>query len=295
MKILILGGNGMIGHKIYQELKNDFDDTWVLFRKKFSLLSYNDFYDSKVIDEFDLTNLEKLLDKLNILNPDVIINAAGITIRRGVTESSSKSILMNSVLPNFLEEWVKGKIHKRVIHFSTDCVFSGQNGPYTENSYTNANDLYGKTKSLGEIKGPNSLTLRGSMIGRELDNFTELFEWSLSQKNQKVKGFSNVMYSGITTIRMAKYIKEIIINHPQLNGLYNVSSIPISKYNLIQLFNKEFELNLEIEKEDSYKSNKVLDATLFYNKIMLQVPTWDELIVELKEDYNKNIKFYKNK
>lgn len=295
MKILILGGNGMIGHKIYQELKNDFDDTWVLFRKKFILLSYKDFYDSKVIDEFDLTNLEILQDKLSILNPDVIINAAGITIRRGVTESSSKSILMNSVLPNFLEEWVKGKINKRVIHFSTDCVFNGQNGPYTENSYTNANDLYGKTKSLGEIKGPNSLTLRGSMIGRELDNFTELFEWSLSQKNQKVKGFSNVMYSGITTIRMAKYIKEIIKNYPQLNGLYNVSSIPISKYNLIQLFNKEFELNLEIEKDDSYKSNKVLDATLFYNQIKLQVPAWDELIVELKEDYNKNIKFYKNK
>jgi len=295
MKILILGGNGMIGHKIYQELKDEFDDTWVLIRKKLSALKYKDIYDSKVIDEFDLTNVELLISKLNSINPDIIINAAGITIRRGINELASRSIMINSVLPNLLEEWTNGKIGKKIIHFSTDCVFSGQNGPYTEESFTDANDLYGKTKALGEIRGPNSLTLRGSMIGRELDNFTELFEWALSQKNQKVKGFTNVMYSGITTIRMGKYVKEIIKNYPQINGLYNVSSVPISKYKLIQLFNSEFDLHFDLEKADSYNSNKVLDPTIFFNEIKMKVPTWDELIVELKDDYIENMKFYKNK
>lgn len=293
MRILILGGNGMIGHKIYQELKEEFEDVWVLIRKPLESLKYKNIYDSKIIDNFDLIDIDLLKKKIEILNPQIIINAAGITIRRGINELTSKSILINSVLPNILNEWANSKLNKKVIHFSTDCVFSGKTGPYNENSFNDANDLYGKSKSLGEISGKNSLTLRSSMIGPELDNFTELFEWVLSQNNKKIKGFTNVLYSGITTIRMSNYIIDIIKNHLDFNGLYNISSIPISKFDLIQLISKNFNLNIEIESDKSYSSNKVLDSTLFFDKTKQQMPNWDDLIVEMKKDYLINYTIYK--
>ena len=174
MKILILGGNGMIGHKMYQIISNKYPDTWVLFKKKYNDIKEYDFFKkNKIIDNFDLSNFDNLIILLNNLNPDIIINAAGITIRRGINLSFSKTILINSVLPNILDEWVISQ-NKRLIHFSTDCVFSGKKGFYNENSISDGEGLYSRTKSLGEINSTNTLTLRGSMIVRELENKTEL-------------------------------------------------------------------------------------------------------------------------
>jgi dTDP-4-dehydrorhamnose reductase len=295
MKILILGGNGMIGHKIFQVLNEDFKNTWVLIRKKKRDLPYVNFFNSNIIEGFELEDDKTLFSFLDNFNPDIIINAVGITIRRGVNEKISKSIFINSLLPNLLEDWVDRMPNKRLIHLSTDCVFNGELGSYNEESIPNATDIYGRTKILGEVKGSNTITLRSSMIGRELENFTELFEWVISQKGSRIKGFNNAIYSGITTIRMARYIKLIIMNFPKLSGLFNVSSEPISKYNLIKLLNKNFDLNLTIEIENSYKTNKVLDSGKFFNLISLSPPTWEDLIIELKDDSIINQKFYKNK
>lgn len=295
MKILILGGNGMIGHKIFQVLNEDFKNTWVLIRKKKRDLPYVNFFNSNIIEGFELEDDKTLFSFLDNFNPDIIINAVGITIRRGVNEKISKSIFINSLLPNLLEDWVNRMPNKRLIHLSTDCVFNGELGSYNEESIPNATDIYGRTKILGEVKGSNTITLRSSMIGRELENFTELFEWVISQKGSRIKGFNNAIYSGITTIRMARYIKLIIMNFPKLSGLFNVSSEPISKYNLIKLLNKNFDLNLTIEIENSYKTNKVLDSGKFFNLISLSPPTWEDLIIELKDDTIINQKFYKNK
>ena len=295
MKILILGGNGMIGHKIFQVLNEDFKNTWVLIRKKKRDLPYVNLFNSNIIEGFELEDDKTLFSFLDNFNPDIIINAVGITIRRGVNEKISKSIFINSLLPNLLEDWVDRMPNKRLIHLSTDCVFNGELGSYNEESIPNATDIYGRTKILGEVKGSNTITLRSSMIGRELENFTELFEWVISQKGNRIKGFNNAIYSGITTIRMARYIKLIIMNFPKLSGLFNVSSEPISKYNLIKLLNKNFDLNLTIEIENSYKTNKVLDSGKFFNLISLSTPTWEDLIIELKDDSIINQKFYKNK
>ena len=295
MKILILGGNGMIGHKIFQVLNEDFKNTWVLIRKKKRDLPYVNFFNSNIIEGFELEDDKTLFSFLDNFNPDIIINAVGITIRRGVNKKISKSIFINSLLPNLLEDWVDRMPNKRLIHLSTDCVFNGELGSYNEESIPNATDIYGRTKILGEVKGSNTITLRSSMIGRELENFTELFEWVISQKGSRIKGFNNAIYSGITTIRMARYIKLIIMNFPKLSGLFNVSSEPISKYNLIKLLNKNFDLNLTIEIENSYKTNKVLDSGKFFNLISLSPPTWEDLIIELKDDSIINQKFYKNK
>ena len=294
MRILILGGNGMIGHKIYQTLSSCFQDTWVLLRQPLKKFPHKNFFNSqKVIDRIDLSDFAVLQSELNKIDPDIIINAAGITIRRGVNLSVYKSILINAALPHLLEEWVSNKKGKRIIHFSTDCVFSGKSGEYNENSDLDAQDVYGKTKGIGELKGPNSLTLRCSMIGRELDYYTELLEWFLSQKGETIKGFSNVVYSGITTVKMAEFVKDIIVHYPDLSGVYNISSVPISKYELLKLFKDTFGYTIENEKDITYKSRKDLLSNNFFKETKFTIPVWRDLMIQLKEDSILNSEYYK--
>ena len=284
----------MIGHKVYQVLSDVHQDTWVLLRQSLGTVKNSELFNSqKVISEHDLTDLAKLGDTLDNLNPDLIINAVGITIRRGVENSISRSVVVNSALPHFIEEWVDRNDGKRVIHFSTDCVFSGGSGSYTEESVPDANDVYGKTKALGEISGPKSLTLRGSMIGREIENKTELLEWFLKNKSNVVKGFSEVIYSGITTLQMALFVKQIIAQFPNLSGIYNVASIPISKYDLLNLFNEHFKNGSTIIQEKGYKSKKDLIANKFYSETGFKVPEWKDLVIDLQRDSEKYCKYYK--
>lgn len=285
MRILILGGNGMIGHKMYQLISKYYQDTWVTLRNNLSSYSYSEIYNSeKVIDKIDLSNFKLLLNQLNVLNPDVVINACGITIRRGIDAFKSNSIILNSALPHFLNEWVVSN-NKRLIHFSTDCVFSGKKGDYLDNDIKDAIDLYGLTKSMGEIIDSKfTITLRGSMIGRELENKTELLEWFLHQKNNVIKGFTNVIYSGITTVRMAEIVLKLIDQYPNLSGVYNISSIPISKFELLKLWNNLFDINANIEIDNSYTSNKNLISDNFYRRISMEQPDWVELSSQLNID-----------
>jgi dTDP-4-dehydrorhamnose reductase len=225
-----------------------------------------------------------LLDTLNEIKPDIILNACGITIRRGVEKIKSNTILLNSALPHLLNEWVSLN-NKRLIHFSTDCVFSGKKGDYLDTDIKDTNDLYGSTKSLGEIVDSKfALTLRGSMIGRELENKTELLEWFLQQRNKKIKGFSEVIYAGITTVKMAEIVLRVIKFYPNLTGIYNISSKPISKYDLLKICNDHFAINSIIEMDNGYKSNKNLISDKLFNEIGIEKPNWTELISQLKED-----------
>jgi dTDP-4-dehydrorhamnose reductase len=285
MRILILGGNGMIGHKMYLLFSKTHKDTWVTLRKSLTSYSYSQIYNSeKVVDNIDLSNFQALLNELNRINPDVIINASGITIRRGVEASKSNSIILNSALPHFVNEWVISN-NKRLIHFSTDCVFSGKKGDYFDNDLKDAYDLYGTTKSMGEvIDSKYTLTLRGSMIGRELENKTELFEWFLKQKNSAINGFTDVIYSGITSIKMAEIVLIIIKDYPNLSGIFNVSSKPISKFNLLNLWNNTFNVNSTIKVDSSYSSNKNLISDKLFKTIGLEQPNWEELAYQLKVD-----------
>lgn len=285
MKILILGGNGMIGHKMYQTISKIHNDTWVTLRKSLANYSYSDIYNSKkVIDNIDLINFQILSNQLNKINPDIVINACGITIRRGIETLKSNSIILNSALPHFLNEWVTFN-NKRLIHFSTDCVFTGAKGDYLDNDNKDAYDLYGSTKTMGEvIDSKYAITLRGSMIGSELENKTELFEWFLKQKNKKIIGFNKVIYSGITTKKMAEIVLKLIDQYPKLTGVYNISSKPISKFELLKLWNKLFDINANIEIDNSYSSNKNLISDNFYRTISMEQPDWVELSSQLNID-----------
>ncbi|MCA6438694.1 MAG: sugar nucleotide-binding protein [Chitinophagaceae bacterium] len=295
MRILILGGNGMIGHKMYQVLSERYTDTWILIKRSLNDISFSNLYDkSRVIDQTNLTNLSLLTTILENIQPDIIINAVGITIRRGIDHVISDSIIINAALPHFLSEWVGKYSGKRFIHFSTDCVFSGKKGAYEESDITDAYDTYGRTKALGEVaRSAQTLTLRGSMIGRELENKTELLEWFLKQSNKSIKGFSGAIYSGITTNQMAKYVLKIINDYPDLSGVYNVSSEPISKLELLNLFNKAFNVGAVISDDTTYHSKKDLISDRFYKTIGEKKLTWDELIEDLRIDSEKYFDIYK--
>ena len=290
MKILILGGDGMIGHKMAQVLSAQNHEIVISIREKKDLTLKS--VSSKVKVFFNNFLKDNVLDFLVKVNPDVIINAIGITTRRGVTENISDSIYLNSFFPHQLSNWAV-EFKKRLIHFSTDCVFSGSEGSYLEDTTPDALDYYGKTKGLGEINSKSSLTIRSSMIGPELFNKTELFEWIINNKEKEINGFSRVMYSGVTTVYMARLLADLIDNHKNLSGIYNVASKPISKFELLHLINDNFDLGLIINDDKTVISNKTLNASKIEKEIGLQPPSWDELIFELKKDYMNFIDLYK--
>ena len=290
MKILILGGDGMIGHKMGQVLSAQNHEIVISIREKKDLTLKSISSKAKVF--FNDFLKDNILDFLDKVNPDVIINAIGITIRRGSTKNISDTIYLNSFFPHQLSNWALA-FKKRLIHFSTDCVFSGSEGSYLEDTTPDALDYYGKTKGLGEINSKSSLTIRSSIIGPELFNKTELFEWIINNKEKEINGFSRVMYSGVTTVYMAKLVADLIDNHKNLSGIYNVASKPISKFELLRLINDNFDLGLIINDDKTVISNKTLNASKIEKEIGLQPPSWDELIFELKNDYMNFIDLYK--
>jgi len=290
MKILILGGDGMIGHKMVQVLGAQNHEIVISVREKreLSLKSFS----SKPKVFFNNFLKQNVLNFLDKVNPDVIVNAIGVTIRRGAAENIADTIYLNSFFPHQLSNWALA-FKKRLIHFSTDCVFSGSEGSYLEDTTPDALDYYGKTKGLGEINSKSSLTIRSSMIGPELFNKTELFEWIINNKEKEINGFSRVMYSGVTTIYMARLVADLIDNHKNLSGIYNVASKPISKFELLHLINDNFDLGLIINDDKTVISNKTLNASKIEKEIGLLTPSWDELIFELKKDYMNFIDLYK--
>ena len=150
-----------------------------------------------------------------------------------------------------------------------------------------AYDLYGRTKLLGEVTGKNSLTIRTSMIGYELQRTVGFLEWFLSQRGKKIKGYKNAIFSGFTTSVLAEILSDIILNHPYLSGLYHVSSYPISKFELLNLIKKVFQLDIEIEPNEDFFCNRSLDFSKFRAKTNYYPPTWEEMVNQLREETAK--------
>ena len=238
-KILIFGASGMIGSvitDILSEKKN-----WLIIgvvrgcKNKQSIKKKN----IKLVNyECDLFNFKTLKKIFNDIKPSVVINCAGITKQKIQNESVDKVILINSVLPHALYGLSKIK-RAKFIQISTDCVFLGDRGNYFENSTTDAIDLYGKTKALGEIISKDAITLRTSTIGHEFKSKKGLLEWFLAQ-NEKCEGYEEAIFSGLPTIEFAEVIRDLIIPNKKLNGLFHIASKPINKYKLLELISKKY-------------------------------------------------------
>lgn len=290
MRILILGASGLIGHQLLRELDGRFEVYGTLHKSKKEYGNLSIFSNNNIIENVEVSIFEVLKGIFNTVNPDVILNCVGITKRKINSDNLLDVLLVNSVFPHQLANWAKIN-HKRVIHFSTDCVFNGKTGNYTEESLTTAEDIYGRTKALGEIDYSHTLTIRSSFIGQELFDKTELLEWFLSQEGKQINGFKNTFYSGVSTLFMAQVVKDIILNYPRLSGLYHLATDqPISKHELLNIAKELFKVNVEIIPEDKHIHNPTLDASKLKRELNLFVPSWMEMMTGLAS--NKD--FYVN-
>ena len=218
----------MLGHKLVQILSGKFD-LWTTLRLDFSHYESFKFFDErKIISGIDIENFTSIETVIGELKPDVIINAVGIIKQLPLAKNVIKTLKLNSIFPHQLAE-ISNQINARLITVSTDCVFNGKKGNYVETDVSDAEELYGKSKYLGEVTTENCLTLRTSIIGRELNTEHSLIEWFLGNKGKSVNGYTKAIYSGFPTLILAEIIGDLIENHPHLQGLYHVSSEPISK------------------------------------------------------------------
>ncbi len=290
MRILILGVSGLIGHKLLQELATDLDVFGTLHKTKNQYGNHPLFSGANIIANVNVLDFEVLKGVLCAVNPDVILNCVGITKRKIDVLNPLIAISVNAAFPHQLATWAKIN-QKRIIHFSTDCVFDGKTGNYSEESLTTAEDLYGRTKAMGEIRYDHTLTIRSSFIGQELFDKTELLDWFLAQHGQQVSGYKNTLYSGVSTIFMARVVKNVILNFPSLSGLYHLApDYPISKYDLLCLAKEAFEVDVEIIPEEKHIHRPTLDASKLRDEIKMNVPSWEMMMRELAE--NKG--FYTN-
>ena len=284
MKILVLGANGMIGHRVILELRKYFgDQVYGLIRRSRSDFNTTEMLQTNIFEKIDIVNWNDFSRLLSDLSPNIVINAIGVTIRRPEIQDLSYALEVNSFFPQRLAKWAQYN-NSKLIHFSTDCIFSGESGNYTELSNPSASDVYGRTKFLGEVDGPNCLTLRFSCIGQELDTRSELLEWFLSQDNSSIKGFTNVLYSGVSSIVVSKEVCRIIQEYKSLTGIYQISSFPISKYDLLNLAKKHFNKNIQIEPYDQYVSNKILLNNKYSQDTGFTPTSWEVMMAELAND-----------
>lgn len=282
-KVLIFGVSGMAGHVIYNYLSK---------KEVYEIIgtSFRDKYDENTI-LVNVTNFAEVNSIVQKVDPDFIINAVGVLIS-GSMASPSNAILVNSYFPNYLADITKGSKTK-ILHISTDCVFSGKEGDYTESSFRDGDDVYARSKALGEIKNEKDLTIRTSIIGPEMKVKGEgLFHWFMNQSG-KIKGFANAFWSGVTTLELAKAI-DVIISEKQITGVFHLTNnTKISKYELLCLFQQIWNRDdIEIEKFNGDKKDKSFKNTI--NSQLTVKSSYLEMLTEMKEfmEINKSLYSY---
>lgn len=279
MNVLVLGASGMIGRTMFRILSQE--SGWHVsgsIRSK----SYEGAALAKMFTDIDLINSDHLVKLFNKAKPDIVVNCAGLTKHVPEGNEPISALNMNALLPHRLAAQcaVSGA---RLIHISTDCVFSGKTGNYKENDETDALDVYGKTKALGEVTSENAITLRTSTIGHEYGTSWGLLEWFLAQ--QECKGYKYAIFSGLPTVELARVVRDIVIPNSSLTGLYNVGAKPIDKFSLLNLIAKVYKKNIKIEIEDKFRIDRSLDVEKFSNATGYRATAWPELIESMYQDY----------
>jgi len=237
----------------------------------------------------DVRESSHVLRVLQAVRPDAVVNAVGVVKQRESATNVRTCLEVNALLPHRLNEWCR-EIGARLIHLSTDCIFNGKQGNYTEADPCDVHDTYGLTKYLGEVSAEPALTLRTSIIGTEIAGGLSLVEWFLAQRGT-IRGFTRAIYTGVTTIEMARIIEHVLLAHPTLTGLFQVASAPISKYDLLQRLRNELGLrHLNIQPCNEFACDRSLSGDAFAARTGFQVASWDTMIQELaREISNRGI------
>ncbi|HXI13981.1 MAG TPA: SDR family oxidoreductase [Thermoanaerobaculia bacterium] len=282
MRVLILGSGGMLGHKLYQTLRERFE-VFAAFRAASLYQGLGLFDREHVVDGVDASNFDAIIGAMARVRPDAVVNCIGIIKQLAEANDPVRSLSINSLLPHRLAALCHAA-GSRLIHISTDCVFSGRKGMYSEGDVSDAEDLYGRTKFLGEVAAPAGLTLRTSIIGRELYSTSGLVEWFLANRGKRVRGFTRAIYSGFTTIELSRLIARVISDFTDLRGMYHVSSEPISKYDLLLLAADAFDAGIEIDPDTSVNIDRSLNSDRFRLLTQFRPQTWPEMIGEMAAD-----------
>jgi dTDP-4-dehydrorhamnose reductase len=281
--VLILGGLGMLGHKLWQRARARVD-AFVTVRDA-ARARHVPLFDGpgRVIDGVDAERFETVDAAIARVSPHVIVNCIGLVKQRREAADPVKAIRVNALLPHLLHQ-AAAAAGARLIHISTDCVFDGVAGKYRETDLPNARDLYGRSKALGEPDGPGALTLRTSIIGRELSGTSGLVEWFLSQRNGTVSGFTTAVFSGVTTTVLADAILDLIDGHPGLSGLYHLGGASIDKAHLLRLLNEAYGARVAITPSAELRIDRSLDASRLGAATGFVAPSWEAMIGTLAAD-----------
>ena len=280
MRVLIVGGGGMLGHRVWMACRNRFD-AWTTLRDSARRYPEGLFDHNRTVDGVDVRNSDAIARAIDCARPDAIVNCVGI-VKQRAEAADPIAVTINALFPHQLAA-AADAAGARLIHISTDCVFSGGRGNYDETDVPDAEDLYGRSKLLGEVAAPH-LTLRTSLIGRELKGCGGLVEWFLSRRGRLVRGYKGAIFSGVTTTQMARILVSLLESDRRLEGLYHVAADPISKHDLLTLVNAAFDAGATIEPDDEPRIDRSLNGARFRAATGLCAPPWPQMVAEMAAD-----------
>ena len=284
MRVCILGSGGMLGHMLVRVL-SEAHDVYGTSKQEWSATSGLAKFLSKEkwISGVDVKEITTVSDLFRERQFDVVINCIGVVKQRGHRTSEDEMIEVNAHFPHKLSS-ICGASGARLIHISTDCVFSGNKGNYAVTDNPDPIDIYGSSKLAGEIVDGHNLTIRTSHVGRELTNFTSLFEWILNNRGKKVVGYSKAIYSGLTTFSLSVVIDSLLTTGSSINGLVHVASSPINKFQLVTELNNRLGLDINIEIDESVVLNRSLLSSDEITQLGIEIPSWDQMLDNFCED-----------
>ncbi len=279
MRILVLGASGMLGNAMLRLMSEQKD--WVVYGaiRGYSSLLQDLAPKSKILYGINADQPDSLINAFVKSRPEIVINCIGLVKQLASAQNPLEAIPINGLLPHRLAHLCE-LVKARLVHISTDCVFSGSKGNYRESDVPDAYDLYGRSKLIGEVSYPHATTLRTSIIGHELGNDHGLIAWLLSQQGT-VKGHTNAIFSGLPTCELARVVRDYLIPNDNLHGIYHVAAEPISKYDLLRLVKSEYGKKIEIEPDHEVKINRSLDGSLFREVTGYIAPSWSNLIMQM--------------
>ncbi|MBC3419419.1 SDR family oxidoreductase [Pseudomonas sp. RW3S2] len=278
MRVLVLGVTGMLGNAVFKVFDNDDNhEVWGTLRSASALTSFSQASLDRLITGVDVLDAQALIAVFERVRPEVVINCVGLIKQLADAKDPLTALPINSLLPHQLSR-LCALANARLIQVSTDCVFSGRQGHYLESDTSDAEDLYGKSKYIGELHdAPHAITLRTSIIGHELSSSQSLVDWFLSQEGE-VRGFSKAIFSGLPTVELARVIKDYVLPRPALSGLYHVAAQPISKLDLLQIVAAQYGKDITIVPDDKLVIDRSLEGGRFREATGYEAPPWPELI-----------------
>lgn len=277
MRVLVLGASGMIGSAMFRVLSEQQD--WSVFGTLRSGEAKRFFpreTGNNLLTRVDVDKPDEMLRAFSQVHPDVVVNCIGLTKHHKEAEAPLLAIPINALFPHRLAE-VCAVGGARLVHVSTDCVFSGRKGAYSEGDEADATDVYGRAKFLGEVNYPHAITLRTSTIGHELQSQYGLLEWFLAQQG-RCKGYRNAIFSGLPNTVFAQLVRDVVIPRSDLSGLYHVGASPIGKYDLLRLIADVYGKSIDIDLDEQFMIDRSLNSERFSSATGYVAPTWPELI-----------------